>query len=257
MSTITDVVRNIMAALPDVEEFLSHGSPNFRVRGRKVFATYTINHHGDGRVALNVMAPRGRPGRLRQTAAASLLRAALRRPLRLARHRARQRPRLVDRLRTRPRSIHAHRPRRVAALLAEKHSASHPPTRKFRPEEIDPFQGKAAQALLKKLDAILLPLPATTRGTRFGSPTWQAGTKVFATAHYFTGRLKLSFWVGPTRQRALKKDKRFEVSQYTGHNGWIDLDVEDEQDWPEITALALESYRHFALQRMLKLLDKN
>ena len=31
---------------------------------------------------------------------------------------------------------------------------------------------------------------------------------------------------------------------------------EDEQDWPEITALALESYRHFALKRMLKLLDE-
>ena len=57
--TITDTVRDIMAALPEVEEFVSHGSPTFRVRGGKVFATYTINHHGDGRVALNLMAPRG------------------------------------------------------------------------------------------------------------------------------------------------------------------------------------------------------
>jgi hypothetical protein len=37
-----------------------------------------------------------------------------------------------------------------------------------------------------------------------------------------------------------------------GHKGWIDLDVEDEQDWAEIGALALECYRHFALERMLK-----
>ena len=50
--TTSDVVRDIMAALPDVEEFVSHGQPTFRVRGHKVFATYTINHHGDGRVAL-------------------------------------------------------------------------------------------------------------------------------------------------------------------------------------------------------------
>src|SRR6185295_18912772 len=57
--TITDVVRAIMAALPEVEEFESHGSPTFRVRGGKVFAAYTINHHGDGRVALVLMAPRG------------------------------------------------------------------------------------------------------------------------------------------------------------------------------------------------------
>jgi len=57
--TISDVVREIMGALPEVEEFVSHGSPTFRVRGRKVFATYTINHHGDGRVALNLTAPPG------------------------------------------------------------------------------------------------------------------------------------------------------------------------------------------------------
>jgi predicted DNA-binding protein (MmcQ/YjbR family) len=130
-----------------------------------------------------------------------------------------------------------------------------PPTRKLRPEELDPFQGKAAQAVLKKLDAILLRLPETERGTRFGMPTWLAGSKVFAAAHYYTGRFKLSFWVGAARQKELRKDQRFEISQYTGHNGWIDLDVEDQQDWSQIGALALESYRHFALKRMLKRLD--
>ena len=56
--TITHVVREIMAGLPEVEEFLSHGSLTFRVRG-KTFAYYTINHHGDFRVALNLIAPRG------------------------------------------------------------------------------------------------------------------------------------------------------------------------------------------------------
>src|SRR4029079_15372417 len=56
--TISDTVREIMAGLPEVEEVVSHGFPNFRVRG-KTFATYTINHHGDGRVALNLMAPPG------------------------------------------------------------------------------------------------------------------------------------------------------------------------------------------------------
>src|SRR5262245_22566040 len=56
--TITDIVREIMGSFPEVEEFVSHGSPTFRVRG-KIFATYTINHHGDGRVALNLVAPAG------------------------------------------------------------------------------------------------------------------------------------------------------------------------------------------------------
>ena len=44
-------VREVCLWLPDAEEFVSHGSPNFRVRG-KTFATYAVNHHGDGRVAL-------------------------------------------------------------------------------------------------------------------------------------------------------------------------------------------------------------
>src|SRR5262245_53878577 len=56
--TITDVVREVMVSLPEVEEIESHGAPNFRVRG-KTFATYMLNHHGDGRVALWLVAPRG------------------------------------------------------------------------------------------------------------------------------------------------------------------------------------------------------
>src|SRR5262245_27238492 len=56
--TITDTVRELMAALPEVEEVVAHGAPTLRVRG-KIFAAYTINHHGDGRVALNLVAPPG------------------------------------------------------------------------------------------------------------------------------------------------------------------------------------------------------
>src|SRR3984957_2049743 len=48
---IYQAVRESCLWLPEAEEFLSHGSPNFRVRG-KTFATYAVNHHGDGRVAL-------------------------------------------------------------------------------------------------------------------------------------------------------------------------------------------------------------
>jgi predicted DNA-binding protein (MmcQ/YjbR family) len=132
-----------------------------------------------------------------------------------------------------------------------------PPTRKFRPEEIDPFKGKAAQAVLKKLGALCAALPETSPSAVFGSPVWRAGSKSFVCAHYYTGRLKLSFWVGNARQKELKKDDRYEVSRYTGHNGWIDLDVEEEQDWKEIKQLVIGSYRHFALKRMLKQLETN
>ena len=232
------------------------GCRRFGCAGGRFLRMYPINHHGDGRVALWLMAPPG--------AQAAFVK---------------MRPRVyfvppyvgpsgwlgIELDKGLGWSTVCEHVREAYAMVApaelvrsmKKDFRVRPPTRKFRPEEIDPFQGKAARAVLKKLDAICLRLPETERGTLFGSPTWQAGTKTFATAHYYTGRLKLSFWVGAARQKELIKDKRFEISQYTGHNGWIDLDVEEEQDWAEIGALALESYRHFALKRMLKKLDES
>jgi predicted DNA-binding protein (MmcQ/YjbR family) len=252
--TISDVVREIMAALPDVEEFVSHGQPTFRPRGRKVFATYTINHHGDGRVALNLKAPRG--------AQAAFVK---------------MRPSVyivppyvgpsgwlgIELDKGLSWSTVCEHVREAYALVApadlvrsmKKNFTVRPPTRKLRPDEIDPFERKSAKAVLKKLDAICLQLPETERATRFGSPTWQAGSKTFVSTHYYTGRLKLVFWVGDAQQKKLIKDRRFEIAKYVGGSGWIYLDVEDKQDWPEIAALALESYRHFALKRMLKELD--
>jgi predicted DNA-binding protein (MmcQ/YjbR family) len=252
--TITDVVRDIMASLPETEEFVSHGSPTFRVRG-KIFGAYTINHHGDGRVALILIAPRGaqavftkmKPGayfvppyvgpkgwlgiELDQGLAWETVREHVRDAYELVAPSA-----LVNAI--------------------DKNFRVEPPTRKFRPEEIDRFQGKTAKAVLRKLAAICSALPETQAGTQFGSPVWKAGKKTFVSTHYYTGRLNLSFWVGSKRQAMLTKDDRYRISAYTGHNGWIDLDVEEHQDWDEIKELALESYRHFALNRMLKALDE-
>lgn len=253
--TISDVVREIMAALPDVEEFVSHGQPTYRPRGHKVFATYTINHHGDGRVALNLMAPPGA-----QAAFVNM------------------RPQVyfvppyvgpagwlgIELDKGLGWSTVCEHVREAYELVApvesirsmKKNFTVRPPTRKFRPDEVDPFERKAAKAVLKKLHAICLRLPETGRSTRFGSPTWQAGKKTFVSTHYFTGRFKLVFWVGAARQQKLIKDKRYEVAKYVGGSGWVYLDVEDKQDWTEIAALVLESYRHLALKRTLKKLDE-
>ena len=51
MSTVYDVVKVICLGLAETEEFISHGSPTYRVAG-KSFANYSLNHHGDGKVAL-------------------------------------------------------------------------------------------------------------------------------------------------------------------------------------------------------------
>lgn len=44
-------VRKIIAAWPETDERLSHGSPTFW-GGKKTFASFHDDHHGDGRVAL-------------------------------------------------------------------------------------------------------------------------------------------------------------------------------------------------------------
>jgi predicted DNA-binding protein (MmcQ/YjbR family) len=252
--TITDVVRDIMGSFPEVEEFVSHGSPTFRVRG-KIFATYTINHHGDGRVALNLVAPAGA-----QAAFVKMQPKIYFVPPYVG-------PRgwlgiKLDKglgwgtVREHVRDAYEKVAPAELAKAAAKDFRVRPPTRKFRPEEIDRFKGKAAQVVLKKLGAICAKLPETEPSAVFGSPVWKAGTKTFVTAHYYTGRLKLSFWVGAQQQKKLTREKRYAISHYTGHNGWIDLDVEDEQDWAEIEELVVHSYRHFALKRMLKSLDE-
>jgi formyltetrahydrofolate-dependent phosphoribosylglycinamide formyltransferase len=47
-------IREIATALPEVEEKPSHGSPAFFIKGGKVFAYFSANHHGDGRTAMLV-----------------------------------------------------------------------------------------------------------------------------------------------------------------------------------------------------------
>ncbi len=56
--TIPQAVREVCLNLPESLEVDSHGSPDFRVHG-KSFATYVVNHHGDGRVALWLKADLG------------------------------------------------------------------------------------------------------------------------------------------------------------------------------------------------------
>ncbi|MEC8755274.1 MAG: MmcQ/YjbR family DNA-binding protein, partial [Pseudomonadota bacterium] len=55
---ISQAVREICLSLPATGEVTSHGSPDFRVDG-KTFATYMINHHGAGHLALWLRMPTG------------------------------------------------------------------------------------------------------------------------------------------------------------------------------------------------------
>ena len=252
---ISQAVRDACLWLPEAEEFVSHGSPNFRVRG-KTFATYVVNHHGDGRVALWLNAPAG---------AQELHVEAEPRHFFIPPYVG---PRgwlgvILDR------GIDWHR---IAGLVREAYEkvapnglsgrigqtpTIKPPAKALSASQIDPFKSARAMVVLSKLRKICLSYPESSEGSQFGHPVWLAGKKTFAIARYAGTRLTLCFWVGVDQQGLLTADPRYEIPAYFGHNGWIALDVTRECDWREVKDLALQSYRHFALKRMLQSLKQD
>jgi predicted DNA-binding protein (MmcQ/YjbR family) len=160
--------------------------------------------------------------------------------------------------------------KRVAALLREAYERVAPPalglaigvppaleapakTPSLR--DIDPMQSKRGQAVLKMMRSICLALPEAREVLQFGYPVWQAGKKTFAWARCVEQRLCVIFWVGVEAQGLLTADARYAIPAYMGHNGWIALDVHVSCDRAEVESLALASYRHFALRRMLQSLS--
>ena len=246
-------VREACLWLPEAEEFISHGSPNFRVRG-KTFATFVVNHHGDGRVALWLNAA---PGTREMYVAGDPKRFFV--------------PPYVG-----ARGwfgVHLDRGlawRRIATLVREAYVKVAPPkltltlgaappirapARKPTASEIDPMHTTRGKKLLATVRAICLKWPETKETRQFGHPAWAVGKRSFCLAKAGEGRLRLWCWVGVERQGLLTIDPRYSVPPYMGHNGWIALDVSGRLDKAEVGALALESYRHFASKRALRGLE--
>ena len=243
-------VRKQCLAFPETEELLSHGSPNFRVRGGKIFATYAANHHGDGRIALWLNVPGGVQG---------------------------------DYVRAEPRHFFVPQyvgPQgwlgvrldqglgwsRVAKLvhMAYQHTAPArlrdalkktpvvaAPKRRVTVADIDPKNSPRGRKLMSVMRKVCLVLPETMEATQFGQPVWRAGKRAFAQAYYYDDRWRVAFWVGVLAQGMMTTDPRYSIPAYMGHMGWIALDVNRSHNEQELRALALGSYRHFALKRML------
>jgi hypothetical protein len=261
---INEAVREVCLSFPETEEVVSHGFPDFRVRG-KTFASYVVNHHGDGRVALWLNAPSGSQDHYSKSEPKHFFV-----------------PPYVA-----PRGwlgVHLNKGlswQRVAALVRQAYEKVAPralaesigeivhikPPAALSPEEIDPLKSRRAKAVLAGLRKLCLSWPEVVEDQQFGSPVWRAGKKTFlwlhadrnagASAGQAHPRLQLYFWVGVATQGFMTADTRFEIPPYIGHRGWIALDVTEHCDWQEVRGLALSSYRHFALQRMLKILGSD
>lgn len=246
-------VRAICLALPEAEEKLSHGAPCFFVRGRQ-FASYAVNHHGDARIALWLPAAPGAAAEWVHSEPEHFFvppyvgtRGWL--GVRVDRGIAWQ---VVDRLvreayaRVAPATL-------VNALVPVRRPGKAPV---LSAEEIDPLRAPKFAKHVQRLREYCLSLPEAQEAEQFGNPVWKAGTKTFAWAWLREGRLKFAFWVGALGQSLLTQDPRYTLPAYMAHNGWIELEVGGRPSWAEIEGLALGSYRHFALKRMLAALER-
>lgn len=258
---INDAVREVCLSFPETEEYISHGSKNYRLRGKgkkigKTFATYAINHHGDQRIALWLNAPAGAQQLYTQAEPKHFFVPPYVGPsgwLGVNLDKGISWKRVAQLVREAYEKI---APPELAQRIG-KTIVIKPPTATMKAEQFDPLQGKRAQSVLKEFRKIVLALPEANEAMQFGAPVWKAGKKTFALAYSFKKDvLQLSFWVGVEQQGFFIRDKRFQIPPYMGHNGWIALTVTKSCNWNEVRELALNSYRHFALNRMRAALEE-
>jgi predicted DNA-binding protein (MmcQ/YjbR family) len=243
-------IQKLCLAFPETEEFVSHGMANYRPKGGKVFATYAVNHHGDGRIALWLNTPEGMqdayvgaepkhffvppyvgPGGwlgVRLDVGLAWKRVA---PIVRAAYERVAPAKLREQLKATP-SVPA-------------------PKRKITVADVDPKNTPRGKRVMTSMRKICLALPDTSEDVQFGQPVWRAGKKVFARAACYDERWRVSFWVGVHAQLLMTDDPRYTIAPYMGHNGWIALDAATKHDESELQSLALASYRHFATRRML------
>lgn len=249
---ISAAVREICLSFPDTEEVESHGSPDFRVAG-KTFATYSINHHGDGNIALWLRMPPGSQQYYVENEPDQYFVPAYVGPkgwLGVHLDRDLTWKGIAERVRT---AYEAVAPTGLRDAIGSTIEIE-PPTIALKPEDFDPLTMPKHAKRLDGLRQRALALPETTEDQSFGNPVWRAGKKTFVTAYARDKKVYYSFWVGVDNQPNYSMDQRFHVPPYTGHNGWISLDVTSRCTWSEIDTLLDGSYRHFALKRMLKAL---
>jgi predicted DNA-binding protein (MmcQ/YjbR family) len=99
-------------------------------------------------------------------------------------------------------------------------------------------------AVLKKLRAICLRLPAATEGVTFGHPTFRIDGKMFAVLEEYKAELGICVKVGTLLQGVFLDDARFFRTPYIGKHGWVTLRVYAARlNWSEIRELVKGSYR--------------
>jgi predicted DNA-binding protein (MmcQ/YjbR family) len=249
-------VRALCLAFPGAEEDIAHGMPQYRVQGGKVFATYAVNHHGDGRIALWLCTPAGMQDLYARAEPTYFFKPPYVGPrgwLGVRLDAGLPWKRVASTVRAAYENV---APARLIRQLEDTPQIA-APKQKITVADVDPANTPRGQRVLASMRKICLALPETVEDSQFGRPVWRAGSKVFARAYCSGERWRASFWVGVEAQGIYTVDPRYTIPAYVGHSGWIELDVAKSHRESELRSLALQSYRHFALARMLARLPQS
>ena len=251
--TIPVAAHELCLAFPETKETSSHGSPDFKVKG-KSFAYFVSNHHGDGRVGFWLRSPPGVQELYVQMnpqayfvppylGKSGWLGVDLNQGLSWTEVTAR---------------VHEAWVHRAPAALAQSLEGAPevaPPEIAMSLEDIDPLLGARPQEVLAELRTLCDRLPETSHKKESGQIVWRAGKKPFARLRCGNGRTRLMVRVGVENQSLYAQDSRYHLPMYYASSGWIDLDLQNSLIEEEVTALLEGSYRQVALKRMLKVLD--
>jgi predicted DNA-binding protein (MmcQ/YjbR family) len=99
-----------------------------------------------------------------------------------------------------------------------------------------------AQTALRRMREVCLSLPGTVEAEHFGEVCFRVGKRIFASCGEKDGVCRLVFQLEAEHaDRLVASDRRFEPYARQKHCVWMDAD--DVEDWEEVRALVLESYR--------------
>jgi len=99
-----------------------------------------------------------------------------------------------------------------------------------------------ARMALRKMRELCLSLPDTVEANHFGETCFRVGKRIFASCGEKDGACRLVVQLDPEHARRLvESDPRFE--SYARQNNCVLMDAAAVEDWDEVRALVLESYR--------------
>ena len=113
-----------------------------------------------------------------------------------------------------------------------------------------------AKSALDRVRDICLSLPDTDEKLSWGEPHFRVAGKIFSGYGKENGKEVIGLKLEMEHADILvSNDPRFTRAKYVGHKGWVSMDAKAIDDWNEVRALVLESYRLIAPKKTLAKLE--